>query len=75
MKPYANDGGESGIIAYQIGPDFIRVEFSDHSIYRYTYGATGRENVEHMKRLASNGHGLHSFINKTVRKAYDRKER
>lgn len=74
MEPYANYGGDSGIIAYDTGPDYIRVEFSDHSIYRYTYRATGRENVEHMKGLASSGHGLHSFINKAVRKSYDRKE-
>lgn len=75
MERYRNLGGDSGVAAYEIGADFIRVQFSDGSIYLYTYTSAGSSNVEHMKQLAGNGQGLNAFINTTVRKAYARKER
>ncbi len=75
MERYGNVGGDSGVAAYESGADFIRVQFSDGGSYLYTYDVTGRENVERMKQLASSGHGLNSFINTTVHKAYARKER
>lgn len=75
MERYKNLGGNSGVVAYEIGSDFIRVQFSDGSIYLYTYASAGSHNIEHMKQLARNGQGLNSFINTIVRKAYARKER
>ena len=75
MERYKNLGGNSGVMAYEIGSDFIRVQFFDGSIYLYTYASAGSHNIEHMKQLARNGQGLNSFINTTVRKAYARKER
>ena len=36
MEPYKNLGGDSGIKAYEIGSDFIRVQFLNESIYLYT---------------------------------------
>ena len=75
MERYRNLGGDSGVVAYEIGADFIRVQFSDGSIYLYTNASAGPRNIEHMKQLASDGQGLNAFINTTVRKAYARKER
>lgn len=75
MERYKNLGGDSGVVAYEIGSDFIRVQFSDGEIYLYTYASAGSHHIEHMKQLARNGQGLNSFINTTVRKAYARKER
>lgn len=75
MEPYGNLGGDSGVVAYENGPDFIRVEFSDGAIYLYTYASAGSHNIERMKSLAGNGQGLNSFITTTVRKRYARKER
>lgn len=75
MERYANLGGDSGVVGYEIGNDFIRVQFSDGSIYLYTYTSAGADNIEQMKRLARNGQGLNAFINRHVRKAYARKER
>lgn len=74
MTPYRNFGGNSGVRAYEIGPEFIRVQFADGSIYLYTYEKPGSQNVEHMKQLAVNGRGLNSFINTTVRSNYARRE-
>jgi len=49
------------------------VEFADtESVYRYSYESTGRENVEEMKRLAAQGHGLNSFINRRVKYLYEK---
>lgn len=75
MERYANLGGDSGVVGYEIGNDFIRVQFSDGSIYLYTYASADANNIEQMKRLARNGQGLNAFINRHVRKAYARKER
>jgi hypothetical protein len=75
MERYRNLGGDSGVIAYEIGSDFIRVQFSDGSVYLYTYASAGSHNIEHMKQLARHGRGLNSFIMRNVRKAYARRER
>lgn len=75
MERYRNLSGDSGVVAYEIGSDFIRVQFADGAIYLYTYASAGSHNIENMKQLARTGQGLNSFINTTVRKAYARKER
>lgn len=75
MERYRNLGGDSGVVAYEIGDDFIRVKFSDGSIYLYTDGSAGSHSIKEMKRLARIGQGLNAFINTTVRKNYARKER
>ena len=62
--------GESGILAYECGRDFVRIQFADGRIYLYTYGSTGVFNVEKMKRLARCGKGLNTFINRMVRENY-----
>ena len=75
MESYRDIDGDSGVQAYEIGPDFIRVMFSTGAVYLYTYGSAGMQNIERMKQLARSGNGLNAFINTTVRKAYARKER
>jgi hypothetical protein len=73
---YKNLSRTSGVVAYEIGDDFIWVVFSDGARYLYTYARTGSGNVDHMKRLAINGRGLNSFINSnpTVRKGYAQRQ-
>ena len=75
MEPYRNIAGSSGVTAYEIGPDYITIEFSDGSVYRYTHASAGQENVEHMKGLATAGQGLNTFLNTTLSKMYERKEK
>jgi hypothetical protein len=70
MKRYSDIDGDSGVVGYEIGDDFIKVQFSTGAIYLYTYQSAGVANIEHMKVLAQNGEGLNSFINKHVRKLY-----
>lgn len=75
MERYKGSDGDSGIIAYEYGNDYIRVQFSTGTIYRYTYKSAGSHNIECMKVLARNGGGLNTYINTNVRKMYERKER
>lgn len=75
MEQYKNLGGDSGVVAFEVGPDSIKVQFRDGSIYLYNYQSTGKDNVEHMKGLAAGGVGLNSFISRVVRKAYAAKLR
>lgn len=75
MERYKNLGGDSNVVAYEIGSDSIKVRFGDGSIYTYTYQSAGQSNIEQMKTLAIAGHGLNSFINRVVRKRYASKSR
>ncbi len=75
MQRYLNIGGDSGIYAYESGDDFIRTQFSDGSVYLYTYASAGPQNIDHMKQLAAAGRGLNAFINTNVKRLYARKER
>lgn len=75
MQRYKNLGGDSNVAAYEYGSDFIRVQFNDGSVYLYTNSSAGSYNIDTMKKLADAGHGLNSFINTNVRKAYKTKER
>jgi len=75
MEHYKNLGGNSGVVGYEIGSDFIKVQFSDGAVYLYTHASAGSHHIEHMQHMARSGQGLNSFINTTVRKAYARKER
>ncbi len=70
MKRYGNRNGDSGVAAFQIGPGEILVQFKSGVIYRYTHASAGRRPVEHMKRLATQGEGLATFISQHVRKHY-----
>jgi len=75
MERYSNSGGNSGVLAFEIGKDSITVQFSDGAIYLYNYQSAGSQNIEHMKGLAAAGRGLGSFINTNVRKKYAAKLR
>jgi len=75
MERYADIDNDSGVVGYEIGADFIRVQFSDGAIYLYTASSTGLGDVETMKQLARAGEGLNSFIKRNVGRRYARKER
>jgi hypothetical protein len=70
MENYKNLGKNSEVIAYEIGGTFIKVQFSNGSIYLYTYLKPGKIKVEQMKVLAVNGMWLNSFIKLSVKNKY-----
>jgi len=75
MKAYRDIDKDSGVVAYDYGPDWIQVQFKTGSVYEYTNMSAGQSNIETMKNLADSGNGLNSFINSKVRKQYSRKIR
>ena len=74
MQRYRDVAGESGIVAYEFGKNYIRVQFKEGGTYRYTYRSTGSRNVERMKLLATCGVGLTTYINQYVKERYAEKE-
>lgn len=73
METYQNVNGNSGIAGYEIGDTCIQVKFADTGrVYCYSYESAGRENVEEMKRLAAQGYGLNSFINRRIKYLYEK---
>jgi hypothetical protein len=62
MKEYIDVEGDGSITAYETGPDFISLRFSDGSQHRYTCKSAGTLNVERMKWLALTGNGLAKYM-------------
>jgi hypothetical protein len=62
MQAYRNLAGNSGVRAYQISRDGIRVRFANGATYLYDHRVPGKEHVEEMKRLAVAGRGLSTYI-------------
>lgn len=52
MKYYFNVSGNSSVHMYEIGPDYIIVQFNDGAIYKYSYASASPQIVEHMKIFA-----------------------
>ena len=73
MRRYAARGGESGVVAYDTGPGWIRVGFADGAVYRYTDASAGAEAIVRMQALAKQGRGLSTFISQVVKRGYDRR--
>lgn len=76
MKPYKNLSGQSNVVAYQLGTDYIVVQFTSGSwtFYKYTYVSAGQYAIEAMKKLAEDGLGLNSYIaSKGTQPAYEKK--
>jgi len=71
MEHYRNLGRTSGVSAYEIGSDYIRIRFSTGSVYTYSYRKAGSGHVEQMKLLALSGSGLNSYINRYAKFLYD----
>ncbi len=68
MIPYRDTGGDSGVVAYDVGEDYIDVRFKNGAVYRYTNATAGSGNISTMKRLAARGDGLNSYINLNLKK-------
>jgi hypothetical protein len=70
MQTYANFSGRSNVVGYETGAGSIAVHFKDGSTYLYTDASAGADNIARMHTLAEAGQGLHSYINRYVRKGY-----
>ncbi|MBD3329516.1 hypothetical protein GF357_03415 [Candidatus Dojkabacteria bacterium] len=64
MQQYANLGGDSNVVAYENGADYITVQFASgkSTFYKYTHSSAGAGVVSHMQQLATSGQGLNSYI-------------
>ena len=65
MESYVSKSGKpSGIIAYEMGDDYIEVQFKTNPPYKYTNDSAGKEMVAKMKQLALDQQGLSAYIAK-----------
>lgn len=73
MEKYLNRGGNSGVLSFEIGDDYVSVYFKGNSkLYKYSYRSANTYHIEAMKRLALNGSGLNSYIMNNVRDKFER---
>lgn len=70
MQRYKNLDGDSGVVAYELGAQSIKVRFRDGHTYLYDQRATGRAAVADMQALAVAGRGLSTYISRFVRDRY-----
>lgn len=75
MQRYANRSGSSGVRAFELGPGWILVEFTEGSVYRYDAQTPGAPVVAEMQRLARAGEGLSTYISRQVQGRFARKLR
>ena len=75
MQRYLNRSGDSGVVAYELGPASIAVRFVDGSVYVYDAKQPGAAEVDEMKRLAQAGRGLSGYIGQIVQKKFAKKLR
>ncbi len=62
MTSYSSTSGkQSGVSAYEIGSDWIIVQFYSAK-YKYSYSSCGQSATETMKQLALESNGLSTFI-------------
>lgn len=79
MENYRNINGNSNIENYELGEDYIIIEFKQNKFpsccfYKYTYSSTGLVNIEHMKKLAVEGGDLSAFTKtKEIKTSYESK--
>lgn len=72
MKKYKNLSGKSGVLAYEPGTDYIKIKFTDGSVYLYTYKSAGKNLIEKMKQLAIEGKGLSTYISRVVKDKFEK---
>jgi hypothetical protein len=75
VEPYRHLDGDTGVMYYESGPDFIRVQFRNGATYVYDHTRPGSDHVEQMKALAHAGKGLSTYISQFVRASFARRER
>lgn len=75
MERYKNLSGDSGVYAYECSAKAIKVEFNGGAIYLYDYAVTGADAVEKMRRLATAGRGLSTYISRYAKDRYAAKLR
>lgn len=75
VEPYKDRDENSGVVAFEAGADFIRVQFESGSVYLYTNESAGPAAIAWMRVLATSGDGLSAFIARHVRSKYASRER
>ena len=61
---------KGGVSSYEIFKDSIDLTFKEGRTYKYNYSKPGKDHVEKMKKLANDGNGLTTYVNKYVRDNY-----
>ncbi|WP_027214279.1 hypothetical protein [Burkholderia sp. WSM2232] len=76
MQRYGNRSGKSGVVAYEIGENFVAARFHSGTTYWYTERSVGKTHVAALRRLAKRGEGLGTYISQhpEVRDGYERKD-
>jgi len=73
MVQYKNLSKKSGVTAYEIMADSIKIRFVNGDTYLYTYQSAGRRAIERMKKLAVSGRHLSTYISQAIKDRFAKK--
>lgn len=73
MVKYSDLSGNSGVEAYDIGNNYIKIRFKAGDVYLYSYAKPGKRHVEEMKHLATIGKGLATYISRNIKNRFEAK--
>ena len=72
-QPYQPGNASTGVLAFELVPGGIIVEFRNHGRYLYTTTRPGPDHVAEMIRLALAGRGLSTYVSQQVQDRYAEK--
>jgi hypothetical protein len=58
----SRSGKDSGVVGYNVGRNYITVQFNNGVSYKYTNESAGKHVIKIMKQLAAAQTGLSTFI-------------
>lgn len=66
MQPYTDRGGDTTVIGFEDGDDFIRIQYLDGAILEFRVGEVSAAHVMNLRQLAQLGEGLQSYLSRHV---------
>ena len=66
MQAYLNRSRRSRIISFETGHDYIKLHFQNGRLRVFNEKAYGVKAIADMKRLATEGRGLYTYILKNI---------
>lgn len=72
MVNYSNLKKGSRVLGYELGPDYIKVWFEGKNEPKtFSNTKAGQNHIEAMKKMATEGQGLHRYIKRNVQELAD----
>lgn len=66
MQAYTDRGGDTTVIGFEDGDDFIRIHYRDGAVLEFRVGEVSAAHVMNLRQLAQLGEGLQHYLSRHV---------